>query len=256
MPDRLTLSLSTLCGFLLVLARVTGALSFVPFPGFKAAQLPRAVLAVGFTVALFGRWPQIDVGAASPGVLAAWVAAEAALGISIGVVVALVLEAVTLAAQVLGPQAGYAYASTIDPNTEADSGVLLILAQLMAGLLFFSLGLDRQILRLFAESLERTPPGEYVLGVSSAAGVIRLGSGTFSVGLRLAFPVVALLIAVDLALALLGRVNTQLQLLSLAFPVKMLTGLALLAATSTLFPRVVSAFASEGWKLAGRLLGQ
>ena len=34
---------------------------------------------------------------------------------------AIVLEAFTLAAQVLGLQAGYAYASTIDPNTEADS---------------------------------------------------------------------------------------------------------------------------------------
>ena len=50
----------------------------------------------------------------------------------------------------------------------------------------------------------------------------------FSVGLRLALPVVALLVMVDVALALLGRLNPQLQLLSLAFPVKMLT--ALLAA--------------------------
>ena len=64
----------------------------------------------------------------------------------------------------LGLQAGYAYASTIDPNTEADSGILLVFAQLMAGLLFFALGLDREVLRLFAQSLDKIPPGAYVLG--------------------------------------------------------------------------------------------
>ena len=47
--------------------------------------------------------------------------------------------------------------------------------------------------------------------------------------MRLALPVVALLMLVDLALALLGRLNAQLQLLTLAFPAKMLAALLLLA---------------------------
>ena len=81
------------------------------------------------------------------------------MGIAIGVSVAIALEAFTLAAQVLGLQAGYAYASTIDPNTEADSGILLVFAQLMSGMLFFAMGLDREILRLFAQSLEKVPAG-------------------------------------------------------------------------------------------------
>ena len=49
---------------------------------------------------------------------------------------------------------------------------------------------------------------------------IRLGATLFSVGMRLALPVVALLVMVDVALALLGRINAQLQLLTLAFPAK------------------------------------
>jgi hypothetical protein len=40
MPISLTLSAGTLYGFLLVLARVGGALSFVPLPGIKAAPEP------------------------------------------------------------------------------------------------------------------------------------------------------------------------------------------------------------------------
>lgn len=256
MPASLTLSAGTLFSFLLVLARISGALAFVPLPGLKGVPEPaRVALAVGITIALFTRWPVVETSQVTAAVIAGWIAAEAALGIAVGVSIAIVLEAFAFAAQVLGLQAGYAYASTIDPNTEADSGVLLIFAQLMAGMLFFALGLDRELLRLFALSLERVPVGHYALSLSSADAVIRLGSALFSVGLRLALPVVALLVMVDLALALLGRVNAQLQLLSLAFPAKMLTALALLAITGAIFPRILQELAGYAWKTVGRMLG-
>src|ERR1039457_4748582 len=51
-------------------------------------------------------------------------------------------------------------------------------------------------------------------------------------------PLVALLVMVDVALALLGRINAQLQLLSLAFPAKMLTTLILLSWMASMFPRI------------------
>src|SRR5262249_26194435 len=122
MPASLTVSTGTLIAFLLVLARVGGALVFVPLPGIKGTLEPvRAALAIGFTMTLASRWPMVDAARFTIGRLAAAVASEAALGIAVGIVVALVLEALVLAAQVLGMQAGYAYASTVDPNTEADS---------------------------------------------------------------------------------------------------------------------------------------
>src|SRR3954451_16868828 len=120
MPGSLTLSAGTLYSFLLVLVRVGGALIVVPLPGIRSAGEPaRAALAIGFTMALSSRWPQVDGGLASAGTLAGWVAAEAATGLAIGISVAIVVEAFALAAQIAGMQAGYAYASTIDPNSEA-----------------------------------------------------------------------------------------------------------------------------------------
>jgi flagellar biosynthetic protein FliR len=108
----------------------------------------------------------------------------------------------------------------------------------VAGLLFFAVGLDREVLRLFARSLESIPPGGYPLELLSAESVIHLGASLFSVGLRLALPVVALLVMVDIALALLSRVNAQLQLLTLAFPAKMLIALLVLTWIAFLFPRM------------------
>jgi flagellar biosynthesis protein FliR len=256
MPASVNLSLGTLYAFLLVLARVAGALIFVPLPGIKAGPQPaRAALALGFTLALYGRWPAVSSGAVTGMRMAGWAAGEAAVGVAIGVAVAISLEAFTLAAQILGLQAGYAFASTIDPNTEADSGILLILAQLFAGMLFFSLGLDREVLRLFAQSLDTVPPGAYVLGLPAAQILIRLGASLFAVGVRLALPVVALLVMVDVALALMGRLNQQLHLLSLAFPAKMLTTLMVLSWIAVLYPRILWQFGGQSWTAARRMLG-
>ena len=256
MHTELTLSVGTLFAFLLVLARTAGALTFVPLPGLSGAPGPaRVVLALGFTLCLESRWPVVEASTLSPAILAAWAAAEAATGIAIGVAVAVVMEALTFAAQVLGLPAGYGYASTVDPNTQADSGILLVLAQLVAGLLFFALGLDRQVLKLFAQSLDRIPAGAYVLGPDAARTMIGVASTLFSVGVRLALPIVALLAMVDIALALLGRLNAQLQLLSLSFPVKMLAALVMLVWLSALYPRMMLECAGQALRGAWRILG-
>jgi len=256
MPADLTISIATLYGFLLVLARLGGALIFVPLPGISSApETARAGLALTLTLALVARWPHIDEASVSAARLAEWAASEAVIGVAIGTALSLVLEVFTLAAQIFGLQAGYAYASTIDPNTQADSGILLVFAQLMAGLLFFALGLDREVVRLFALSLDKIPAGSYVFGRASAESLVHLGANLFSVALRLAFPVMALLVMVDVALALLGRVNSQLQLLTLAFPAKMLLALLVLSWITVLFPRVMREVSGLAWHTARDVLG-
>lgn len=236
---------STLWAFLLVLARVAGVMIFVPLPGTRAgADVARALLALGFTLALFSRWPRMEA-AAPPGRMAIWLAAEAFFGLSVGLALAFLSEALLFAAEVIGLQAGYGYAWMVDPATEAGSGVLVVFARLAAGLLFFALGLDREVIRILAAGLEAHPPGSLALAGISPDRIIRLGAGIFSLGLRLALPVVALLLLVDTSLALLSRLQAQLQILAMAFPVKMLAALALLAWVAALFPRVYRGFAGE-----------
>jgi len=256
MPASLTLSPGTLWAFLLVLTRVAGALTFVPLPGLNGTPaVPRVALALGFTLALSSRWPDIASLHPTPGTVTLWIAAEAATGVAIGVSVAVVVEAFTLSAQVLGLPAGYGYASTVDPATQADAGILVVVAQLVGGLLFFVMGLDREVLRLFAESLDRVPAGVYGFTAASAIPVIHLWADLFAVGMRLALPVVALLILVDVAMALMGRLNAQLQLISLSFPAKMLVALLVLIWIAPLLPRLLWELSGHAWSTARRVLG-
>ncbi len=246
MPGSLTLSLSTLQGFLLVLARVAGAFAFVPIPGVSAGpQAARIIVSLALTVALYPSWPAVDV--QGIGFISASMLSEAAFGVTVGLCVSFLAEGLLFGAQAIAMQAGFGYASMVDPTTQADSSVMLVLGQLVAGLLFFALGLDREILRIIARSLTTWPPGSYHISPDAAMAVVHLGSGVFQIGLRMALPVLALLALVDLSLALIGRLNAQLQLLSMAFPVKMMTALAVLAAMVGVIPRLYMAYAAEVW---------
>ena len=228
-----------LTGFLLTLARVGGVFSFVAIPGFQQApDMVKASLSILVSITLYPLWPKWQGAMPSVGFLLVVIMSEAALGITIGLAVRFVEEALLLSGQMVGLQAGYSFASTIDPTSQADSSVLQVLAGLTASLLFFSFHLHEQVIRVLAQSLVSHPPGRIFQMNASAEPLIQLGSSIFTSGLRLAFPVIALLMFIDISLALLGRLNSQLQLLSLSFPVKMLVAIAVLAMTGSSIPLI------------------
>jgi flagellar biosynthetic protein FliR len=243
-------------GFLLVLARISGIFVFLPLPGLKAGpDAAKIVLALALTFALYSRWPTIEPAPVSMLHVAGWMLAEAAIGLAIGLAVAFVIEAVLMAAQAVSTQAGFAYASTVDPNTEADVTVLLMLAQLTAGLLFFAMGLHRQLLSILARSLETHPPGTFAASRPSVEALVMLGSGIFSTGVRLVLPLIALLFLIDLSVGLLGRLNSQLQLIALAFPLKIATAMAALSFLVLLLPKLFAQSASMAFRAVEKLLG-
>ncbi len=247
---------SVLYGFLLVLARISGIFVFLPLPGLEAGpSAAKITLAMVLTFGMYSRWPALDAVPQSMLQLAGWMLAEAAIGLATGLAAAFLIEAVTFAAQAISTQAGFAYASTIDPNTEADSTVLLMLAQLTAGLLFFAMGFDRVMLTILARSLETHPPGAFVVSRANVEALVMLGSSIFSTGVHLALPLMALLFLIDLSIGLLGHLNSQLQLIALAFPAKMITALAALSLLVLLIPKLFQQLGEASFTALGRLLG-
>jgi len=253
----LGLPISTMYAFMLVLARVAGVVTFLPIPGWRAApDSVRVVLALAIAVALFPAWPQLPNAMVPIGQLLVWALSEAGFGIIAGLAVAFLIEAFQLAAQVLGLQAGYGYATTIDPTSQVDAGVLQVMSMLTTGLLFFTTGVDRALVRVLARSFETFPAGSWAPAAGSLSGIVQLGTGMFSLGLRLAMPVVALLLLIDVALALLGRMQQQLQLLSLAFPAKMLAAVVLLAVLAPVSARMFEASSAHMLEALARVIAR
>src|SRR5579884_236896 len=240
--------------FLLVFTRISAVFTFLPFPGFRTGpDAARLLLSAAVAIALAPVWPHVTSLPAG-GTFIFWMLQEICIGLTVGVLTSFLAEAAQIAAQMAGLQAGFSFASTIDPTTQADAGVLAVLTQLLGGLVFFGLGLHREVVLVFARSLELWPPGTVFLSPAAGQAVYRFGSSMFSVGLRLAMPVTALLLVVDVAFAVMGKLNAHLQMLSLAFPAKMLVGLAVFSITLTGLPLLFRSLAEDMFRILLHLL--
>lgn len=236
MPGSVALPGELIGGLLLLLARVGAWLAFVPLPGLSRAPARfRAALAVALTLLLLPAAPAARL--ASGADLAAALLGELLWGLICGAATALLFEAFQLGAQIAGLQAGFSFASTIDPTSQADSAVLGVWMTLVVGCAACAGGLDRELLRALAGSVA-APRGPL-----EATLLVQLAARMFATGLALALPVIAALLVVDLALALVSRYQPNLPLLSLAFPVKMLGSLWLLG---LLTPQLLRLF-SQTW---------
>jgi flagellar biosynthetic protein FliR len=238
-----------LTGLLFMLARMSSVLALVPLPGFRSAgAVPRIVLAAGLTAATSPRWLASHPGL---GQLGLWdLVGEILLGLVAGFVVGWLQEAFSMAMQLLGAQAGFSYASTIDPTSQAESTVLPTIAQLASGVLLFAGGLDREVIRALAWSWDTYPPGTFVLHGDMAKVLVAWSGGAVVLALRLALPMITLLLMTDLVMALLSRMQASLQLLSVAFPLKLVMALLLVSA---LMPTFVSLYSRTSQQAVGVL---
>ncbi len=242
------------CGFLLALARVGAVFAFVPFAGWRSATEPaRIVFVLAITLALEPHWPKVAPAGMPLMNLVLRAIGETTIGLAVGVAVALLIEAFVMGAQLIAIQAGYSYASTVDPSSQADSNVLQALSQLFATLLLLSFDADRYLIRVMASTL--------ALGAELTASesmwqqwhrLMDLGAHVWVAALRLSAPLLLLLLLVDLALSCMGRINTHLQLLSVAFPLKILATIAFLAILAGSIP---PAFRQQAERFAAALPG-
>jgi flagellar biosynthetic protein FliR len=238
--DLILIPFGMIFNFGLLLMRTAGLMAFIPIPGLRSAfEVHRLTLAMLFAFLLLP-WTSPPASAALTVGDIAWAAcSEASLGLCLGLAVALVQEGIQLGAQMIGLQAGFSYASTIDPSSNADSAILQVLLNLGSAMLFLALGLDTVLMRLLLHGVQALQPGQWVFSPALAEPLIRLFQSIFVEAIRVSLPVVAILLVIDATLALLSRIQPQLQLLSLSFPLKMLMSIVVLAAGTPYLPSAV-----------------
>ena len=245
--EQLVIPLRPVLVFLVVLARVGGLVTFAPFWGHRAAPVKvRAVLA--FVLALAVTPVVLPRLAAPPDNLlglALVLAGELLVGCALGFVGRLVFGAVEVAAEVVSSQMGFGLAHTIDPSSNAQTGVIVTAAQMAGLLVLLAADGHHWLLAAAVRSFETTAPGHFAATPALAELVVRLSADALAVGVALAAPAVVVLLAVEFALAVAGRAAPQLQVMIVGFPVKIAVGLWLIGASLYFMPGAMrSAFGS------------
>jgi flagellar biosynthetic protein FliR len=190
-----------------------------------------------------------------PAVPAGTVASAASLGlvvgreVLIGVVMALALRAVLAGAELGGHLAGsqlmLSYGSIVDPQGGVRNNVVANLYLSVALIAFLGMNGHHALLRALAQSYAVLPIGSGGVDASLGATVVQLLGIVFVLGVRLAAPIVAVMLLVEVGTALMARIAPSLNLMVVAPPVRMAVGLVALGAMAPLVPSLVRA-ASAG----------
>jgi flagellar biosynthetic protein FliR len=219
-------------GFILVLARISPL--FVVAPLFSSRQLPprartivACALAVGLTpIALHGQHVPDDVLA-----LFGLVLKELLVGLAFALSLALLFAAVSSAGALLDMLVGFSFGAIVDPLTGNQSAVLTQLYGLVALAVFVAIDGTSWVVGGLARTFELVPLTAAPDVRSLAAGVVAGFTTIFSSALEVAAPVLLALVITDVAFGVVTRVVPQLNVFAVGFPVKVVVGLLVVAAS-------------------------
>lgn len=187
--------------------------------------------------------------------------AEAVIGFAIGFGAAILVGAAEAMGDLLAVNTGLSGAAALDPLTNHSVPVLGQFANLFAVALLLSVNAHLVMLEAIGATLRMLPVGGTIHMQAGVGAMIATASNLFYYGLRFAAPVIAVIMLANVAMAVLGRVAPQLNILAVAFPVQIGLGLFAFAATIPLIAtffigwtgpygamvdRVLSAFSGGG----------
>ena len=225
--------------FVLLLVRPGMLVAVVP--GLSGTHIP-AVVKVGIiALVALGLLPSVRVPTALPEVaLAMTVAREMAIGLALAFAFRALIAGAEFAGHLSGIQIGFSYGATIDPQSGVRNNMLATFYGLLATLGFLAVNGHHAVLRALAQSYTALPIGTGSVSPSLAAGVREVLALVFVVGLRLAAPIVVALLVVELGVGLISRASPAMSFMVIGFPLRLLAGLAVLAALVPVVPAVTN----------------
>jgi flagellar biosynthetic protein FliR len=225
-------------------------------PALGGAHLPVPVK-VGLTVLVsIGLLPSVDVPAGLAELtLSVVIAREAIIGMSLGFALRALIAGAEFAGHLSGQQIGFSYGATIDPQSGVRNNMLATLYGSLATLGFLAINGHHSVLRALAQSYAALPIGGGGLDASVVASVRDILGLVFVVGVRLAAPVIIVLLVVELVIGLISRASPALSFMVIGYPIRLIVGLTIVAALVPVVPGVTNSLVDSVLMTGAQLAG-
>lgn len=225
----MTIPLAPFFVWIMVFMRV--ALVFAMFPLISERFVPvriRILIAAMISLAITPVAPfDASLFPLTGGGMARLVACEALLAFSVGFIGRAMFAIIQFAGQIAGQQMGFGLINSIDPTGSNQVSVIAEMQYVLAVLIFFLADLHHIFLSVAIGSFEVLPPGAARLTPELSGHMMELGRMLFSLALQFAMPVIAVIVALDVALGLIARAVPQLNVLFESFPIRIIGGLSI-----------------------------
>jgi flagellar biosynthetic protein FliR len=227
--------------FTLVLGRIAGLFAAIPlFGGRRAPQMVKAAAILAMTLLLFpilrDSIPRMPDGAISIGIL---VIRETLVGLTLSLLSQVIFAAVEFCGQLIGMQMGLSMASLFDPDA-GQTQVIASFQELLAMLLFMTLGVHHIFIRAIVESYTVIPVGVWHMSGGLIHFFISATSGLFILAIKLAAPVMVSLLAAGVVLGIMARSFPQMNVFMISFPLNIGLGLLVLGFSLMAFSQTLS----------------
>lgn len=192
-----------------------------------------------FSVALVGGVDRINVELINNNlILIFYIISEISTGVVLGIITNLAFEAVLMAGSLMDVQIGLSMVSVLDPNSKTSTTVIGNLLHFIAMMIFFVIDGHHMLIKSLVESFILVPLGKNILYTDTMMALIDIIAKYFAIGLKIAIPIVMIIIITDLCMGLISRAVPQINVMILGMPVKMLVGLIAVSISLTLVVKV------------------
>jgi len=241
---------------MLVLLRVS--IFLFMFPIFSSNVFP-ATLKMGFAMVLsllFYSVVPVDLtrfplDAISTGLL---ILAEVMVGLTLGLCLRIFFGSVQLAGQVIGFQMGFAMINVVDPQSGANVSIMDQLGYWVCVVVFLILNGHHIIISALINSFELVPVGVFMMQKILLVKILDLAGGLFLVAIKIGAPVIAALFFVSVGFGLVSKFAPQMNVMIVAFPLKIVVGLFLFGLTLEIIAVVTMEYVDGFKKLLMYLL--
>ena len=222
----MNLTIDTLFAFVLVMMRTAGLAMSIPSWGTRT--VPGRVRLALVMVLSFAVYQGAGAPTLHPpdsiGTIFGLGISETAIGLLGGMAARWTIEAATAAGGLISLATGLSFGSLVDPLNGAESNALGQILRLAALAFAIEAGLHREAVLWLLESLRVSPVGGSLeLGDLLMRAMTQVGYSV-ALAVRIAFPVLAVVGLIYIALGAIGRVVPQLGLNNLGFSVAILGG--------------------------------
>lgn len=150
---------------------------------------------------------------------------EVVTGLVLGYITSICFSTIQIAGQLIDMQMGFSMISMFDPNTGSIVSLLERLVYWISILLFFAVDGHHMLINAMVGSFDTVALGKSLLFNDTIMLVINAFIQFFALGLKIAIPIVLIILITDITMGLVARTVPQLNIMILGLPIKILVGL-------------------------------